>query len=70
MNPTIKAFAQLIKFRLTSSVAATSAFGYFLGCKLNADGAWQQLFDWKVFLGVLGNIGHLVFFVYLSKYIS
>jgi protoheme IX farnesyltransferase len=53
MNPTIKAFAQLIKFRLTSSVAATSAFGYFLGCKLNADGAWQQLFDWKVFLGVL-----------------
>ena len=53
MNPTIKAFAQLIKFRLTSSVSATSAFGYFLGCKLNADGAWQQLFDWKVFLGVL-----------------
>lgn len=53
MNPTVKAFAQLIKFRLTSSVAATSVFGYILGCKLNADNSWTELFDWTVFLGVL-----------------
>jgi protoheme IX farnesyltransferase len=53
MNPTLKAFAQLIKFRLTSSVAATSVFGYLLGCKLNSDGSWTELFDWSVFLGVL-----------------
>jgi protoheme IX farnesyltransferase len=53
MNQTLKAFAQLIKFRLTSSVAATSVFGYLLGCKLNSEGQWQELFDWWVFLGVL-----------------
>ena len=53
MNSTLKAFGQLIKFRLTSSVAATSVFGYVLGCKLNADGSWTELFDWSVFLGVL-----------------
>jgi len=53
MNSTLKAFGQLIKFRLTSSVAATSVFGYLLGCKLNADGSWTELFDWSVFLGVL-----------------
>lgn len=53
MNQTLKAFAQLIKFRLTSSVAATSVFGYLLGCKLNAESSWTELFDWWVFLGVL-----------------
>jgi protoheme IX farnesyltransferase len=53
MNSTLKAFAQLIKFRLTSSVAATSVFGYILGCKLNSDVSWLELFDWSVFLGVL-----------------
>ena len=53
MNPTVKAFAQLIKFRLTASVAATSVFGYILGCKLNADGDWRSLFDWVTFSGVL-----------------
>ena len=53
MNPTVKAFAQLIKFRLTASVAATSVFGYLLGCKLNADGDWKSLFDWITFSGVL-----------------
>ena len=53
MNPTVKAFAQLIKFRLTASVAATSVFGYILGCKLNADGDWKSLFDWVTFSGVL-----------------
>lgn len=53
MNPTVKAFAQLIKFRLTSSVAATSVFGYLLGCKLNSDGPWTELFEWSVFFGVL-----------------
>lgn len=53
MNSTLNAFGQLIKFRLTSSVAATSVFGYLLGCKLNAHGSWTELFDWSVFLGVL-----------------
>ena len=53
MNPTLKAFGQLIKFRLTSSVAATSVFGYLLGCKLNSDNSFTELFDWWVFTGVL-----------------
>jgi len=65
MNPTVKAFAQLIKFRLTASVAATSVFGYLLGCKLNADGDWKSLFDWITFSGVLIG-GMLVVFEVLG----
>lgn len=53
MNPTLKAFAQLVKFRLTSSVAATSVFGYILGCKLNSNRSFTELFNWVTFFGVL-----------------
>lgn len=48
----IRAYFDLVKFRLTSTVVATSAFGYILGCKFNNSEAWTASFDWKVFLGV------------------
>lgn len=52
MMEMIKGYMQLVKFRLTSSVVATSAFGYILGCKINNPYAWQDTFQWSVFLGV------------------
>ncbi len=59
MNPTVKGFAQLAKFRLSCSVAATSVFGYILGCKFNASepNTWLNVFELKSFIGVvLGGI--------------
>lgn len=52
MMDIIKGYMQLVKFRLTSSVVATSAFGYILGCKINNPYRWQDTFQWSVFLGV------------------
>lgn len=52
MKNTLKAYFDLVKFRLTSTVVATSVFGYLLGCKFNsADGSLSG-FDWIVLLGV------------------
>ncbi|MDA1182392.1 MAG: heme o synthase [Bacteroidetes bacterium] len=59
MNPTVKGFAQLAKFRLSCSVAATSVFGYILGCKFNASepDTWLNVFELHTFIGVvLGGI--------------
>ncbi|MSP57799.1 MAG: protoheme IX farnesyltransferase [Flavobacteriaceae bacterium] len=59
MNPTVKGFAQLAKFRLSCSVAATSVFGYILGCKFNASepNTWLNVFELHTFIGVvLGGI--------------
>lgn len=55
MNPTVNGFAQLAKFRLSCSVAATSVFGYILGCKFNASetNTWVNVFELKSFIGVL-----------------
>ncbi|MFY7758730.1 MAG: protoheme IX farnesyltransferase, partial [Flavobacterium stagni] len=45
---------QLIKFRLTSTVAATSVFGYLIGCKVNSiSGTISERFDLMEFLSVL-----------------
>jgi protoheme IX farnesyltransferase len=50
----IKAYMQLVKFRLTTTVVATSVFGYLLGCKWQAQpGPMGDFFQLKVFLGVL-----------------
>ena len=57
----IKSYGQLVKFRLTSTVAATSSFGYLLACKLNSPGSISDLFDWPQFLAVLFG-GMLVVF--------
>ena len=50
---TLKSYFQLVKFRLTSTVAATSAFGYMLGCQLNNRDHWKDAFEWPVFWAVL-----------------
>lgn len=52
MKATFRAYFELVKFRLTSTVVATSAFGYILGCKFNNPDAWTLTFDWMVFSGV------------------
>jgi protoheme IX farnesyltransferase len=49
----IKNYTQLVKFRLTSTVVATSVFGYILGCKINNNEGWTQVFEWSEMLGVL-----------------
>jgi protoheme IX farnesyltransferase len=50
----IPSYLQLIKFRLTSTVAATSVFGYLIGCKVNAiSGEISERFDWIELLAVL-----------------
>lgn len=61
MKETIKAYSQLVKFRLTTSVVATSAFGYILGCKIFNTHQWTDDFDWWVFAGVIAG-GLLVVF--------
>jgi protoheme IX farnesyltransferase len=50
---TLKSYFQLVKFRLTSTVAATSSFGYLLGCQLNNREHWRDAFEWPVFWAVL-----------------
>ncbi len=53
MKQIIKNYTQLVKFRLTSTVVATSVFGYILGCKINNNEGWTQVFEWSEMLGVL-----------------
>jgi heme o synthase len=52
MSSVVKDYFELVKFRLTSTVVATSAFGYILGCKINNDAVWTSAFKWDQFLGV------------------
>lgn len=61
MKQTFKNYAQLVKFRLTSTVVATSVFGYILGCKINNNAHWTEEFHWYTLLGVLFG-GMLVVF--------
>ncbi|MFZ9754999.1 MAG: heme o synthase [Bacteroidia bacterium] len=58
---TIKSYFQFIKFRLSSTVAGTSAFGYLLGCQINNREHWRDAFEWPVFWAVLVG-GMLVVF--------
>ena len=54
-------YFQLVKFRLTSTVAATSAFGYILGCKINNPNDWTGVFRGIEFAAVIVG-GMLVIF--------
>ena len=53
VKSTLKAYFDLVKFRLTSTVVATSVFGYVLGCKFNSTDGSLNGFSWIVFAGVL-----------------
>ena len=53
MKSTFKSYLELIKFRLTSTVVATSTFGYLIALKSVGGEDWLSLFDWILFLGVL-----------------
>lgn len=52
MKEILRNYGQLVKFRLTSTVVATSAFGYILGCKLNNPNVWTEEFRLLEFIGV------------------
>jgi len=53
VNSIVKAYFDLVKFRLTSTVVATSIFGYLLGCKFHSADNSLSVFNWLVFSGVL-----------------
>jgi len=57
----LKAYFDLVKFRLTSTVVATSIFGYLLGCKFNSTDGSLDGFNWLVFAGVFAG-GLLIVF--------
>jgi protoheme IX farnesyltransferase len=53
MNATIKNYLELIKFRLTTTVVATSSFGYLIALKYAKGTHWLDDFNWLLFIGVL-----------------
>jgi len=53
VNSIVKAYFDLVKFRLTSTVVATSIFGYLLGCKFHSADNSLSGFNWLIFSGVL-----------------
>lgn len=53
MKSTFKSYLELIKFRLTSTVVATSSFGYLIALKSIGGKDWLSLFNWWLFAGVL-----------------
>lgn len=57
----LKNYGELVKFRLTTTVVATSAFGYILGCKMNNNLRWTSEFSWIEFLGVFTGGLFIVF---------
>lgn len=48
-----KSYLELIKFRLTSTVVATSSFGYLIALKYVKGENWLSDFNWLLFSGVL-----------------
>ncbi len=61
MKSTIKNYTELIKFRLTSTVVATSSFGFILALKHSHGSEWTSNFNWVLFLGVLFGGMFIVF---------
>lgn len=54
MAGTIKNYLELAKFRLSTTVAATAAFGYILAVKLQSTGMdWKADFNWVQLCGLL-----------------
>lgn len=61
MNATLKNYVELIKFRLTTTVVATSSFGYLIALKYTKGTHWLDDFNWLLFLGVLVGGMFIVF---------
>jgi len=53
MKSVLKSYAELVKFRLSSTVVATSVFGYILALKYTHGSHWADYFNWTLFCGVL-----------------
>ena len=53
MTSTFKSYLELIKFRLTSTVVATSSFGYLIALKFAKGDLLLSDFNWLLFIGVL-----------------
>ena len=53
MTSIFKSYLELIKFRLTSTVVATSSFGYLIALKFAKGDLWLSDFNWLLFIGVL-----------------
>ncbi len=61
MKSVLKSYAELVKFRLSSTVVATSAFGYILALKYAYGTHWTEYFNWTLFCGVLFGGMFIVF---------
>jgi protoheme IX farnesyltransferase len=61
MNATFKNYVELIKFRLTTTVVATSSFGYLIALKYTKGTHWLDDFNWLLFIGVLVGGMFIVF---------
>jgi len=61
MKSKFKSYLELIKFRLTSTVVATSSFGYLIALKFVKGEAWLSDFNWLLFTGVLVGGMFIVF---------
>jgi len=58
---TLKNYGELIKFRLSSTVVATSTFGYIIALQYSFGEHWKNYFDWVLFCGVLFGGMFIVF---------
>lgn len=61
MKSVLKSYAELVKFRLSSTVVATSVFGYILALKYSYGTHWTEYFNWTLFCGVLFGGMFIVF---------
>jgi protoheme IX farnesyltransferase len=61
MKSVLKSYAELVKFRLSSTVVATSIFGYILALKYAHGIHWTEYFNWTLFCGVLFGGMFIVF---------
>lgn len=61
MKSVLKSYAELVKFRLSSTVVATSVFGYILALKYTHGTHWTEYFNWILFCGVLFGGMFIVF---------
>ena len=61
MKSVLKSYAELVKFRLSSTVVATSVFGYILALKYTHGSHWADYFNWTLFCGVLFGGMFIVF---------
>lgn len=53
MKSVFRSYLELIKFRLSSTVVATSTFGFLIALKFAKGNEWLEDFNWLLFWGVL-----------------